>query len=74
MGLLFHTDKKDQQLRYPVIQTTRRTFFYGILFMVPVITVVASALVLREPVTWMTAGGTLLAVAGLFISAKQRAR
>lgn len=42
--------------------------------MVPVITVVASALVLREPVTWMTAGGTLLAVAGLFISAKQRAR
>ncbi len=114
---------------YPVILATRRTFFYGILFMVPalfvfdckigaerfadgtvmfnllylglgasalcfvtwnfavhvlgavrtsvyiymvpVITVVTSALVLKEPVTWMSAGGTVLAVAGLFISAKQ---
>lgn len=124
--------RKISSFGYPVIQTTRRTFFYGILFMVPalfvfdcevgaerfadgrnllnllylglgasalcfvtwnyavhvlgavrtsvyiymvpVITVVTSALILREPVTWMTAGGTLLAVTGLFISAKQRAR
>lgn len=112
--------------KYPVILTTRRTFFYGILFMVPalfffdfqlrperfgditcllnmvylglgasalcfvtwntavrllgavrtsvyiymvpVITVATSALILREPVTWISAAGTLLAVAGLFLS------
>ena len=111
---------------YPVILTTRRTFFYGILFMipalalfdfeiglerfanityllnilylgleasalcfitwnlavkllgavktsiyiymVPVITVVTSVLVLKEPVTWESAVGTVLAVAGLFLS------
>ncbi len=111
---------------YPVILTTRRAFFYGILFMlpsillydvefrlerfshpvylfnflylglgasalcfttwnvavkrlgpvktsvyiylVPVITVVTSALILKEPVNWITAVGTLLAIAGLFLS------
>ncbi|NBJ95567.1 DMT family transporter [Parablautia muri] len=111
---------------YPVILTTRRTFFYGILFMVPalflfdfemaperfadmtyllnilylglgvsalcfvtwnlavktlgavktsvyiymvpVITVVTSILVLKEPVTWVSAVGTVLAVVGLFLS------
>ena len=111
---------------YPVILTTRRTFFYGILFMtpvlffldfeiglerfadmahllnilylglgasalcfvtwnlavkmlgavktsvyiylVPVITVVTSVLVLKEPVTWVSVIGTVLAVAGLFLS------
>lgn len=111
---------------YPVILTTRRTFFYGILFMVPalfffdfeiglerfadmthllnilylglgasalcfvtwnlavkalgavktsvyiymvpVITVVTSVLILKEPVTWISITGTILAVAGLFIS------
>ncbi len=113
-------------LGYPVILTTRRTFFYGILFMipalflfdvrpglerfaqagnvlnilylglgasalcfvtwnmavkvlgavrtsvyiymVPVITVVTSSLVLKEPVTWASAAGTVLAVVGLFWS------
>ena len=111
---------------YPVILTTRRTFFYGILFMVPalfffdfemgverfadlthllnilylglgasalcfvtwnlavkvlgavktsvyiymvpVITVVTSVLVLKEPVTWVSVMGTVMAVAGLFLS------
>lgn len=111
---------------YPVILTTRRTFFYGILFMipalfffdmntelerfkdltalfnilylglgasalcfvtwnlavkvlgavktsvyiymVPVITVVTSVLVLKEPVTWVSAAGTVLTVTGLFLS------
>ncbi|WP_251209729.1 DMT family transporter [Acetatifactor aquisgranensis] len=110
----------------PVILTTRRTFFYGILFMVPalflfdfkmglerftdmthllnilylglgasalcfvtwnlavkvlgavktsvyiymvsVITVVTSVLVLKEPVMWGSIIGTVLAVAGLFLS------
>ena len=111
---------------YPVVLATRRTFFYGILFMipalfffdfeiglerfvdasylwgilylglgasalcfvtwnfavkvlgavktsvyiymVPVITVVTSVLVLKEPVTWGSIMGTVMAVAGLFIS------
>lgn len=111
---------------YSVILTTRRTFFYGILFMipaiflfdfkwdfsrftnttyllniiylglgasalcfvtwnfaikilgaiktsiyiyiVPVVTVVTSVLILREQVTWISIIGTVLAIAGLFIS------
>lgn len=118
--------KKISSFGYPVILTTRRTFFYGILFMlpalfffnfrfglerfmdmtyllnllylglgasalcfvtwniavkvlgavgtsvyiymVPVITVVTSVLVLKEPVTWVLVVGTVLAVAGLFFS------
>ena len=118
--------RKISSFGYPVILTTRRTFFYGILFMVPalflfdfeiglerfadvthllnilylglgasalcfvtwnlavkalgavktsvyiymvpVITVVTSVLVLKEPVTWVSIMGTVLAVAGLFLS------
>ena len=118
--------RKISSFGYPVILTTRRTFFYGILFMVPalflfdfevrlerftdmtyllnilylglgasalcfvtwnlavkvlgavktsvyiymvpVITVVTSVLVLKEPVTWVSIMGTVLAVVGLFLS------
>lgn len=118
--------RKISNFGYPVILTTRRTFFYGILFMVPallffdfkigaerftdmtvllnllylglgasalcfvtwnvavkvlgavktsvyiymvpVITVVTSVLVLKEPVTWVSVVGTVLAVAGLSLS------
>ena len=118
--------RKISSFGYPVILTTRRTFLYGILFMVPalvffdfriglerfadmtyllnilylglgasalcfvtwnlavkalgavktsvyiymvpVITVVTSVLVLKEPVTWISAVGTAMAVAGLFLS------
>ena len=118
--------RKISSFGYPVILTTRRIFFYGILFMVPalflfeveiglkrfadltcflnilylglgasalcfvtwslavkalgavqtsvyiymvpVITVVTSAFILKEPVTWVSAMGTVLAVAGLFLS------
>ena len=117
---------------YSVILTTRRTFFYGILFMipamfffdfnmdlsrfadityllniiylglgasalcfvtwnfavkilgavktsiyiylVPVITVVTSVLILRESVTWLSMIGTVLAIAGLFISGYSKRR
>ena len=38
------------------------------IYMVPVITVVTSVLVLKEPVTWVSVVGTVLAVAGLFLS------
>jgi len=118
--------RKISSFGYPVILTTRRTFFYGILFMVPalflfdfevgpkrfadityllnilylglgasalcfvtwnlavkalgavktsvyiymvpVITVVTSVLVLKESMTWISVAGTVLAVAGLFLS------
>lgn len=43
-----------------------RTSVY--IYMVPVITVVTSAVILKEPVTWASALGTALAVAGLFLS------
>lgn len=38
------------------------------IYMVPVVTVAASALVLKEPVTWLSALGTALTLAGLVIS------
>ncbi len=118
--------KKISSYGYPVVLATRRTFFYGVLFMiptlfffdfeirlsrfqnmtylfnifylglgasalcfvtwnmavkvlgavktsiyiymVPVITVITSVLILKEPVTWISAIGTLLAIAGLFLS------
>ncbi len=118
--------RKISSFGYPVILATRRTFFYGILFMVPalfffdfkigaerftdmtvlfnllylglgasalcfvtwnvavkvlgavktsvyiymvpVITVVTSVLVLKEPVTWVSVAGMVLAVAGLSLS------
>lgn len=118
--------RKISSFGYPVILATRRTFFYGILFMipalfffdfqiglsrfanmtyllnilylglgasalcfvtwnfavkilgavktsiyiymVPVITTIISVLILKEPVTWISAIGTLLAVVGLFLS------
>ena len=43
-----------------------RTSVY--IYMVPVITVVTSVLILKEPVTWVSVMGTFLAVAGLFLS------
>lgn len=118
--------RKISSFGHPVILTTRRTFFYGILFMVPalalfnfemglerfadmtnllnilylglgasalcfvtwnlavkalgavktsvyiymvpVITVVTSTFILKEPVTWVSVMGRALAVAGLFLS------
>ena len=53
---------------YPTIPATRRIFLYGILFMVPVITIAASVLILHEPFTALTGLGTVLTLAGLFIS------
>ena len=38
------------------------------IYMVPVITVVTSVLVLKEPVTWVSVAGTVLAVARLSLS------
>lgn len=38
------------------------------IYMVPVITVITSVLVLKETVTWVSIAGTVLTVAGLFLS------
>jgi drug/metabolite transporter (DMT)-like permease len=42
------------------------------IYLVPVITVVTSVIVLRENVTWMSALGMALTLAGLFLSEKKR--
>jgi len=41
------------------------------IYLVPVITVVASVIVLSERVTWMSALGTILTLSGLFISGRK---
>ena len=38
------------------------------IYLVPVITVAASVVILREPFTWMTGAGTVLTLAGLLLS------
>ena len=38
------------------------------IYLIPVITIVASALFLKEPITWMSAAGTILAILGLVLS------
>lgn len=38
------------------------------IYMIPVITTAVSAVILREPITWISAVGTVLTIAGLFLS------
>ncbi|MDO4312078.1 MAG: DMT family transporter [Eubacteriales bacterium] len=38
------------------------------IYLTPVITIVTSVIILKEPVTWMSALGTVLTIAGLFLS------
>lgn len=40
------------------------------IYMVPVITTVTSILILKEPLTWLSVIGTILTVAGLFLSGR----
>ena len=44
------------------------------IYLVPVITVAASVLILHEPFTWRTGMGTVLTLAGLFISERRHRR
>ena len=41
------------------------------IYLDPVITVAASALILREPLTWMTAAGIALTLGGLILSERR---
>lgn len=43
------------------------------IYMVPVVTVITSAVILKEPITGISALGTLMTVAGLFVSGYSRA-
>ena len=38
------------------------------IYLIPVVTIVTSALILKEPVTWLSVTGTFFAIAGLFLS------
>ena len=38
------------------------------IYLIPVITIIASALILKEPLTWISITGTVLAISGLFLS------
>ena len=38
------------------------------IYLIPVVTIVTSTLILKEPVTWMSAVGTVLAIMGLVLS------
>lgn len=42
------------------------------IYLVPVVTVVTSVLILREPFTWMTGAGTALTLVGLFLSERRK--
>ena len=44
------------------------------IYLVPVITVVASVLILHEPFTWLTGTGTVLTLAGLLLSERKQFR
>lgn len=44
------------------------------IYLVPVITVAASVLIIHEPFTWITGIGTVLTLAGLFISERKRSK
>ena len=44
------------------------------IYLVPVITVAASVLIIHEPFTWITGTGTVLTLAGLFISERKRSK
>ena len=41
------------------------------IYLVPVITIIFSAIILKEPVTLMMAAGTILTLLGLFISERK---
>ena len=42
------------------------------IYLIPVITIIASALILKEPLTWISITGTVLAISGLFLSEYRR--
>ena len=42
------------------------------IYLIPVITIVASAAILKEPITWISATGAVLTVTGLFLSEYRR--
>ena len=65
---------------YPTAAVTRRIYFYGMLFLIPVlmwqgvswdVTVVLSVVILHEKMTFVSVTGALLILLGLIVSQKK---
>ena len=65
--------KKIGEWECPIVAVTRRVYFYGILFLIPVLIqqVVLSVLVLHEKMTMASVAGAALIFIGLVISQKK---
>ena len=72
--------KKIGEWDYPTAAVTRRIYFYGMLFLIPVlmwqgvswdVTVVLSAVILHEKMTFVSVTGALLILLGLIVSQKK---
>ena len=72
--------KKIGEWDYPTATVTRRIYFYGMLFLIPVlmwqgvswdVTVVLSVVILHEKMTFVSVTGALLILLGLIVSQKK---
>ena len=72
--------KKIGEWDYPTAAVTRRIYFYGMLFLIPVlmwqgvswdVTVVLSGVILHEKMTFVSVTGALLILLGLIVSQKK---
>ena len=72
--------KKIGEWDYPTAAVTRRIYFYGMLFLIPVlmwqgvswvVTVVLSVVILHEKMTFVSVTGALLILLGLIVSQKK---
>ena len=72
--------KKIGEWDYPTAVVTRRIYFYGMLFLIPVrmwqgvswdVTVVLSVVILHEKMTFVSVTGALLILLGLIVSQKK---
>lgn len=68
MGLYSVVMEKIAERSYSMALVNRRIFFYGILFMLPVITIIAGWTVLKEPISGKAILGTFLILGGLLLS------
>ncbi len=72
--------KKIGEWDYPTAAVTRRIYFYGMLFLIPVlmwqgvswdVTVVLPVVILHEKMTFVSVTGALLILLGLIVSQKK---
>ena len=79
-GFYYAIIKKIGEWDYPTAAVTRRIYFYGMLFLIPVlmwqgvswdVTVVLSVVILHEKMTFVSVTGALLILLGLIVSQKK---